>query len=126
MDFKAILSQVTRPYWSPVHPAQFTKPRALPVTGKIVRIGWGTMYPTDIGRFNMIWLLSGVGGTPPDNYERYASLFHLIMQVQHVQLGRFSLIDTAARYPLVEFADRVLAAKHHWCAPVEAALRLHV
>lgn len=124
MDFKDILIQLERPYWSPVHPEKYralTKLRS----GQVVNTGWGWAYPHDIGFFNLIWLLSGVG-LPPADYKRYAPLCMDIYAIQHDTLGRFTLKDTAARYTIDEFFWRIEFAGNPRHASILAALRLKV
>lgn len=124
MQFKDILNQVKRPYWSPMHPLHYVRHTRL-TSGKIVRGGWGMAYPEDIGYFNLIWLLSGVGG-PPDNYQRYAQLGLLILSMQHDSLGRHSVKDTAALRPLSFFSQAVIAARNPNHEQLLDAVRLRV
>lgn len=104
MEFLAILQQVTRPYWSPVHPRRYIK--STPVPGALRLSGWGLIYPDDIGAFNLLWLMSGVGG-PPDDYKRYGYAATWVMAYGHTQARRWTLVETAARMPLREFSEHV-------------------
>lgn len=128
MDFKAILQQIDRPYWSPVHPSQYIKEVKLP--GLVRRSGWGLVYPDDIGAFNLLWLMSGVGG-PPDDYKRYMFAVTWVMGHGHTQAGRWTLNEAAARMPLRAFSEYVDkefgGAQHHANLQVLGdALRLKV
>jgi len=120
-DFKEILARLERPYWSPLHPRQYIKRDER--TG--YRLGWGCVYPEDIGAFNLLWLLSGAGA-PPDDYSRYTPGLHIMLKSQHMHLGRHTLKEAAALLPLDRFADHVFFSENPQLAPVAAALRLRV
>ena len=123
MNFKEFLVQVERPYWSPLHPRNYIC--RLEGAGRLKLQGWGMVFPDDIGAFNLMWLMSGVGA-PPDDYRRYASLVSPVLQITHFTLGRFTLKHAAAVMPMGKFAERLLLSGNPAFEPVLDALRLRV
>lgn len=102
MQFSDFMLQITRPYWSPVHPHKYI----LHDSGKA--FGWGIVYPDDIGSFNLMWLVSGVG-QPPDDYKRYSRLAVWVLGHGNDKVGGFRLRDAAALMSLRRF-DALLSA----------------
>ena len=109
MDFKSLLNQVTRPYWSPVHPLKYVKRQT--VDGTLFITGWGTVYPQDVGAFNLMWLMSGCSG-PPDSYARYDSCMQPVLNASFALIGNCYLKDLAAMLPLDKFSERVTDASN--------------
>lgn len=124
MNFQQYMAQIERPYWSPVHPRKYVS-TGVSQSGKLIRMGWGVVYPDDIGAFNLMWLVSGVG-LPPDTYKRYSEQATAVLQVSNYQLGRFSVKECAARMSIAAFADRVMYADLPVFQPIYDALRLRV
>ena len=115
MDFKSMLSQIERPYWSPMHPRHYIKGR----------VGWGIVYPDDIGAFNLMWLMSGCG-QPPDDYARYSGAARWVLGYSNVFIGRQTIKDLAALRPLNRFADIIFSDPIELYEPLRDALRLRV
>lgn len=124
MDYQDFLIQIERPYWSPVHPSKYIARET--IKGSVFVFGWGRVYPDDIGAFNLMWLMSGVGG-PPDSYSRYNPSIRPVFDVSFELIGNCYLKDLAGMLPLEKFASRVSATTNPRI-PVELydALRLRV
>ena len=122
MEFSELMLQVTRPYWSPVHPTHYIQQRS---TGRTV--GWGLCYPEDIGAFNLMWVMAGIGG-PPEDYMRYSEGSLWVCGVAHLPVGRWSLRNAAATMSIDRFSRHLDAhpqdTKH--LDRLKAALRLKV
>ena len=124
MEFSDILLQVTRPYWSPVHPLQYIK--EVKTIYHTRRSGWGLIFPDDIGAFNLLWLMSGVGG-PPDDYKRYGYAATWVMTHGKMRIGRWTLTEAAARMSLRAFSKHIdERAKGQDLGALSDALRLRV
>lgn len=126
MQFTDFMLQVTRPYWSPVHPSKYIIEIRLAENIRR-RIGWGLCYPEDIGAFNLMWVMSGIGG-PPDDYLRYQEGSRQICSIAHLPLGFCTLRNAAAAMPIGRFS-RYLDVHGKGLThlePLKAALRLKV
>lgn len=97
--------------------------------------GWGLLFPEDIGAFNLLWLLSGVGG-PPHEYNKFGESGLWVAQHANLLLGRSdsrysqpSLSTAAALLPLAKFSVLVRqqpAVSQVFLRPVISALALRV
>jgi hypothetical protein len=126
MAFADILLQLERPYWSPAHPNKYIETTRV-TPDAVRRTGWGLTYPDDIGAFNLMWLVSGVGLPPEGGYKRFAPLSTAALAQSLFPLApNYSLKDAAALVPLQRFADLVAAARSPHLAVIENALRLRV
>jgi len=121
MEFSDFLLQITRPYWSPVHPTYYIQRE-----GKHL-VGWGLCYPEDIGAFNLMWLMSGAGG-PPDDYVRYSREALWVCGYSNFPLGRLTLGIAAATMPIKRFSAFLDAHPQQTVLfePLKDALRLKV
>lgn len=124
IHFEEFKAQYERPYWSPVHPSRYTK------RTHYGRTGWGILYPEDIGGFNLMWLLSGVG-LPPDDYDRYTTIVAWVIEagLNRYTLGRLTLKEAAAVLPINRFAEEVFVRIHpnrYGYGKLADALRLRV
>lgn len=125
MDFKDILRQVERPYWSPMHPKLYIK-RGNATSGVSMLFGWGLCYPEDIGAFNLMWLVSGVGG-PPDNYGRYAAQSKMVIALgSHYLTPQHTVNSAAALLPIGRFDKLITWIANPLHEPLRVALRLKV
>ncbi len=124
MDLERYMSQITRPYWSPVHPKNYITTRRNPA-GTITREGWGIVYPDDIGSFNLMWLVSGCG-QPPNEYKPYAKAVRYVLTISHFPISGLTLKHRAASCTLNEFQQHVERAGQPVFDALLDAVRLRV